>query len=74
VLYRAAYAAALNDFALSVDGGAAVTDASGTMPTVTTVGAGFVPGSSIQANAVVQVIAIANRRVSDANLVLATTP
>jgi len=70
--YKAAVAYAANDVAFSANGGAAGTDASATLPTVTTLQVG---GNHVPSNApggVIQKVLVLPRRVSNAELVTRT--
>lgn len=69
---KVAYAYKANDMALSINGGAAVTDTSGTMPTVTTLRFGAATSSTGFLNGYLKAVKYWTIRISDADLALAT--
>jgi hypothetical protein len=74
VTSKIAAAWAVNDFAVSLDGGAAVTDVSGTLPTVTSLSLGSVFNlDTTHLNGHIGYLKYVPRRVSDANLVTEST-
>ena len=71
---KAAGAYKVNDFALSLDGGAVVADAAGTVPTVDTLGIGISSLGLTPVNGHIRTIAYFNTRLPNAQLQTLTAP
>jgi hypothetical protein len=72
-IVKAAGTYKLNDFALSLDGGAVVTDTAGTVPTVDTLGIGISSLGLTPINGHIRAIAYYNTRLPNTQLVLLTS-